>query len=52
MKIPGIMPKLSETPGATEWLGPTLGEHNREIYGDLLGLDEKTLAEWAKTGLI
>ncbi len=52
MKIPGIMPKLSETPGETEWLGPTLGEHNKEIYGDLLGLDDNTLEEWAKTGLI
>jgi len=26
-KIPGIVPKLSETPGSTEWLGPALGEH-------------------------
>ncbi|MER2546153.1 MAG: CoA transferase, partial [Candidatus Accumulibacter phosphatis] len=29
-KIPGIVPKLSETPGSTEWLGPTLGEHTDE----------------------
>ena len=26
-RIPGIVPKLSETPGSTEWLGPELGEH-------------------------
>ena len=29
-KIPGIVPKLSETPGGTEWLGPALGEHTDE----------------------
>lgn len=27
-KIPGIVPKLSATPGSTEWLGPGLGEHS------------------------
>ncbi|WP_273702972.1 CoA transferase, partial [Candidatus Accumulibacter vicinus] len=30
-KIPGIVPKLSETPGSTEWLGPALGEHTDEM---------------------
>lgn len=35
MKIPGVVPKLSETPGATRWLGPTLGEHNAEILSGL-----------------
>jgi formyl-CoA transferase len=29
-KIPGIVPKLSVTPGSTEWLGPGLGEHTDE----------------------
>ena len=29
-KIPGLVPKLSETPGGTEWLGPALGEHTDE----------------------
>ena len=31
MKIPGIVPKLSETPGATRWLGPALGQHTGEV---------------------
>lgn len=34
-KIPGIVPKLSETPGATEWLGPDLGEHNEMVLQGL-----------------
>ncbi len=52
MKIPGIMPRLSETPGNTEWLGPKLGEHNKEIYCDLLGVEEAQLVEWEASGLI
>ena len=34
-KIPGIVPKLSETPGSTEWLGPVLGEHTQETLQQL-----------------
>jgi len=30
-KLPGIVPKLSATPGATEWLGPRLGEHTEAV---------------------
>jgi crotonobetainyl-CoA:carnitine CoA-transferase CaiB-like acyl-CoA transferase len=39
VKMPGITPKLSETPGAVRWTGPTLGEHTAEILRDL-GLAE------------
>jgi crotonobetainyl-CoA:carnitine CoA-transferase CaiB-like acyl-CoA transferase len=38
LKIPAIMPKLANTPGRTEWPGPTLGAHNDEVLGGLLGL--------------
>jgi crotonobetainyl-CoA:carnitine CoA-transferase CaiB-like acyl-CoA transferase len=31
--VPGIVPKLSETPGSIEWIGPELGQHNEEIIG-------------------
>ncbi|MCX7135712.1 MAG: CaiB/BaiF CoA-transferase family protein [Proteobacteria bacterium] len=35
VKLPGIVPKLSATPGATEWIGPKLGEHNAEVLAAL-----------------
>ncbi|MFN3565364.1 MAG: CaiB/BaiF CoA transferase family protein [Burkholderiaceae bacterium] len=31
LAIPGVVPKLSATPGATRWLGPKLGEHTDEV---------------------
>jgi formyl-CoA transferase len=35
VKLPGIVPKLTETPGSTQWIGPRLGEHNDAILADL-----------------
>ena len=51
-KMLGIVPKFSETPGAVEHAGPTLGEHNQHIYGSWLGLDEGDLAEMTGQGTI
>src|SRR5262245_4601380 len=36
--VPGVVPKLSDTPGEIRAPGPDLGQHNDEIYGTLLGL--------------
>lgn len=38
IKMPGIFPKFSETPGKIKWIGPELGAHNQEVFGELLGL--------------
>jgi len=35
LHMPGIVPKLSETPGSTEWIGPTLGAHTDSVLADL-----------------
>lgn len=35
VKLPAISPKLSATPGETQWLGPKLGEHTDEILSSL-----------------
>ncbi|KQE36772.1 CaiB/BaiF CoA-transferase family protein [Acinetobacter baumannii] len=31
VKMPGIVPKLSETPGLVKWRGPELGEHTESV---------------------
>jgi formyl-CoA transferase len=31
LRVPGIVPKLSDTPGDLEWVGPALGEHTDEV---------------------
>jgi formyl-CoA transferase len=51
MKIPGIVPKLSGTPGRTRWLGPTLGEHTSEVLGRL-GYDEAARCDLKQRGVI
>ena len=42
--LPGIVPKLSETPGKTRWIGPKLGEHTAAILRGL-GYDDRAQAE-------
>ena len=37
--MPAIVPRFSRTPGEVRSVGPRLGEHNDQIYSDLLGLD-------------
>ena len=34
LKVPGIVPKLSATPGDIEWSGPELGEHTAAVLAD------------------
>jgi crotonobetainyl-CoA:carnitine CoA-transferase CaiB-like acyl-CoA transferase len=38
LKMQNVAPKLSKTPGGVRAPSPRLGEHNREVYLDLLGL--------------
>lgn len=42
--LPAFAPRLAATPGQTCWPGPALGEHNREVLGELLGLSETEIA--------
>jgi len=51
LKLPGIVPKLSETPGSTKWIGPALGEHTAEVLG-ALGYSEEQQRELKRHGVI
>lgn len=33
--LPGVVPKLSATPGGTRWLGPELGQHTAEVLKEI-----------------
>jgi len=49
--FPGIVPKLSETPGRTQWLGPRLGEHTAEVLASL-GIEPAALDDLRAQGVV
>jgi len=51
LRLPGIVPKLSETPGETRWVGPELGAHTAEILKSL-GYGEAERNELKRKGII
>lgn len=53
IKMQGVFPKLSETPGRVRSLAPqTIGEHNHEVYGAVLGLSDSEIADLAAQGIV
>jgi crotonobetainyl-CoA:carnitine CoA-transferase CaiB-like acyl-CoA transferase len=48
----GPFAQLSATPLQLRHLPPTLGEHNRAVYGDELGLSPEDLAILREQGVI
>ena len=50
---PGITPKFSETPGEVRWSATwEEGSHNREVYGDLVGLSADEIASLREEGVL
>ena len=45
LRMQGVYPRLSATPGRIQRGAPKLGEHNDEVYGTLLGLSAAEIAE-------
>jgi formyl-CoA transferase len=45
------VPKFSKTPGAVRHLGPTMGQHNEEVYGEL-GYSKERLQQLKEAGVI
>ena len=49
--LPGIVPKLSATPGRTNWIGPELGQHNQAVL-DSIGVTAEQLQQLREAGLV
>ena len=52
MPLPGVLPKLSLNPGSVDSPAPQIGEHNKAIYHDMLGVSEEELSALEKKGII
>jgi formyl-CoA transferase len=49
--LPGIVPKLSNTPGKTKWIGPKLGEHTAEVLAGI-GINAEQQSALKQRGVI
>jgi crotonobetainyl-CoA:carnitine CoA-transferase CaiB-like acyl-CoA transferase len=52
LKIPAILPKLSETPGRTDWPGGDVGSHTEEVLKDILYLSDEDIGKLREGGVI
>jgi CoA:oxalate CoA-transferase len=50
--LPGVVIKMSGTPGAIERPAPRAGEHNEEVYSSLLGFTPEQLQQLKAEGVI
>jgi len=52
VRVPGITPKLTRTPTATQRVGPDLGADNEDVYGGLLGLPRVEIERLRAAGIL
>jgi formyl-CoA transferase len=52
LRMPDVLPKLSETPGRIRFAGLPMGVHNKEIYIERLGLTESELDQLKADGVV
>ena len=52
MTVQAPVPRFSESPGRIEHLGPPLGEHNAQVYGEVLGLTASDIDHLRATGVL
>lgn len=50
--MPGVVPKLSDTPGAVKWPGPPLGADTATVLRELAGVGDEELAALRDEGVI
>ncbi|MBA1194094.1 CoA transferase [Pseudomonas entomophila] len=51
VKMPGIVPKLSDTPGQVNWQGPALGQHTDDVLGTL-GFSDADIQRFRQEGVV
>ncbi len=51
LRMDGVVPKFSDTPGEVWRAAPTIGEHNEYVFGELLGLSTKRVSELQEAGV-
>jgi formyl-CoA transferase len=51
VQVPGIIPKLSQNPGAIRYRAPTLGEHTDKVL-EAAGLTEEQITLLKKSGVL
>lgn len=51
VKLPGVVPKFSKTPGSVSKTGASLGEHNVEVFSQL-GYSQEEIASLKREGII
>jgi len=52
LKIPAMTPKLSGTPGGTDWPGPAVGSHSVEVLKSILGRSDAEIEALKANGTI
>jgi crotonobetainyl-CoA:carnitine CoA-transferase CaiB-like acyl-CoA transferase len=52
MMVQAPVPRFSSAPGTVDHLGPRLGEHNAEVYGELLGLTPDDIGDLRARGVL
>jgi CoA:oxalate CoA-transferase len=52
VRVPGSVFKMSETPGDATQPAPFLGQHNVEVYSELLGYDQEKIGRLQSEGVL
>jgi len=51
-RVPAVHPRLTDTPARSDWAGPELGQHTREVLQEWLDAPDYDLKQWQNKGVI
>ena len=52
VKVPGSIFKLSKTPGRIDYPAPFLGQHNHQVFSEMLGYSDEEIGQLADEGVL